>query len=87
MTSTITTLDFTREGFQVIVGTIPDLPKGATSNEISIELEIAVSYEVSAIPYLPNFEFIPPIVVFDPTKGKLQYFKIKPLINAVVGSK
>lgn len=87
LTSTITTLAFQRVGFQIIVGDIPDLPKGVTSNNISIELEMAVSYEVRATPYLKNFEFIPPVVAFEPTKGKIQYFKIKPLDAAIVGSK
>lgn len=63
------------------------MPKGVVSNDISIELEIAVSYAVTAIPYLVNFEFIPPVIVFDPTKGKKQFFKIKPLEQAVPGQK
>ncbi|EWS71333.1 hypothetical protein TTHERM_000331066 (macronuclear) [Tetrahymena thermophila SB210] len=83
--STLTTLSFYRKGFQIIVGSIPDLPKGASSNDITITLEIAVSYFVTAIPYLKNFEFIPPVISFDPTQGKQQTFKIKPLDSAVVG--
>ncbi|KAL4449717.1 hypothetical protein ABPG74_008090 [Tetrahymena malaccensis] len=83
--SSQTTLSFYRKGFQIIVGSIPDLPKGASSNDITITLEIAVSYIITAIPYLKNFEFIPPVIEFDPTQGKQQTFKIKPLDSAVVG--
>ncbi|KAL4501728.1 hypothetical protein ABPG72_018779 [Tetrahymena utriculariae] len=87
LTSTQTTLSFFRKGFQIIVGSIPDLPKGVVSNDISIELEISVSYKITAIPFLENFEFIPPVVLFDPTKSQRQYFKIKPLDQAVAGQK
>jgi hypothetical protein len=36
---------------------------------------------------LDNFEFIPPVIKFDPTNGgSVQFFKIKPLSKAKPGS-
>jgi len=70
LTSTTTTITFVRLGYLIIVDDIPDLPKGVTTNDIEISLEIAVSYVIYVIPYCSGFEFIPPIIVFDPTEGK-----------------
>jgi len=64
-----TTITYQREGLQIIVNNIPDICIGTSSNDITITLELAVSYLVTMTPSLPNFEFYPKVIEFDPSKG------------------
>lgn len=50
-----TTLSFIRSGLSIIVGEIPDIVVGTSSNDISITLELSVSYAITLTPDLLLF--------------------------------
>lgn len=64
-----TSLSYKREGLQIVVDSIPNIPQGTMSNDIMITLELAVSYKITLTPESAGFDFDPNPVVFDPSKG------------------
>jgi hypothetical protein len=50
-----TTLTFIRTGLSIIVGDIPDIVVGTSSNDISITFELSVSYTITLTPDLLLF--------------------------------
>ena len=92
----IISLSYKREGLQIIVASIPQIPKLITSNPITITLEIAVSYPIRAVPLADDFEdFVfltnsqykgKPAVLFEPSKGVSMTFIIQPKSGASLGS-
>lgn len=72
------TLYYKRSGLRIFIGDIPDIPLNTMSNDITIELEKSVPYDVVLTPQSEGFDFFPSSIDFKFHEGPKQTFRIVP---------
>lgn len=80
------TLNYIRTGLRIFVDSIPSIPLGTMSNDITITLEKPVPYDVTLIPNCPGMTFIPSSIVFKFYEGQTQTFRINPDVTKAVAN-
>lgn len=80
------TITYSRQGYRVIVDSIPDFPLGLMSKSITVTLEIKVTYTVELIPTCAGFTFQPSIITFYSYLPASQTFRIVPNPTTPTGS-